>query len=109
MEKRIIELSCRITELEEINAGLMLEREKLYQALHRQISERAFHEKQLRYEIAGLTQERDGWKDKAVEISHMLTYTMESIHYRDLHLVLTPEKLGQDVADGPVPEMYHGA
>ena len=95
-----IELGCKITELEEIVAGLRLEREKLYAALHRQISERAFHERQLRYEIAGLTQERDEWKDKAVEISHALTYAAECANHKDLRLVRDPE------ADGPVPEMF---
>ena len=69
-----IELGCKITELEEIVAGLRLEREKLYQALNRQIEAGAFEARQLKYQIAYLTEDRDNWKDKAVEISHALTY-----------------------------------
>ena len=95
-----IELGCKITELEEIVAGLRLEREKLYAALDRQISERMFHERQLRYEIAALTEERDNWKDKAVEISHALTYYSEQVNHSGLRLVKEPE------ADGPSPEMF---
>ena len=95
-----IELGCKITELEEIVAGLRLEREKLYAALDRQISERMFHERQLRYEIAALKEERDNWKDKAVEISHALTYYSEQVNHSGLRLVRDPE------ADGPVPEMF---
>ena len=93
-----IELGCKITELEEIVAGLRLEREKLYAALDRQIAERMFHERQLRYEIAGLTQERDEWKDKAVEISHMLTYISEQSNHREVEQ--------EYPSDGPVPEMF---
>ena len=59
-----------------------------------------FHEKQLRYEIAALKEERDNWKDKAVEISHTLTYAAECANHKGLRLVCDPE------ADGPVPEMF---
>ncbi len=95
-----IELGCKITELEEILAGLRIDREKLYAKLNRQIEERCFHERQLRYEIAGLTQERDNWKNKAVEISHTLTYFSEQVNHSGLRLVRDPE------ADGPAPEMF---
>ena len=95
-----IELGCKITELEEIVAGLRLEREKLYAALNRQIEAAAFEVRQLKYQIAYLTQERDDWKDKAVEISHALTYYSEQVNHSGLRLVRDPE------ADGPVPEMF---
>jgi len=95
-----IELGCKITELEEILAGLRIEREKLYAALDRQIAERMFHERQLKYQIAYLTEDRDNWKDKAVEISHAPTYAAECSNHKDLRLVKEPE------ADGPVPEMF---
>lgn len=100
VQDEILELGCRVTELEEIVAGLRLEREKLYAALDRQISERMFHERQLRYEIAALKEERDNWKDKAVEISHMLTYYSEQVNHSGLRLVKEPE------VDGPSPEMF---
>ena len=95
-----IELGCKITELEEIVAGLRLEREKLYAALNRQIEAAACEVRQLKYQIAYLTQERDDWKDKAVEISHALTYYSEQVNHSGLRLVRDPE------ADGPVPEMF---
>ena len=95
-----IELGCKITELEEIVAGLRIEREKLYQALHRQIEAGAFEARQLKYQIAYLTEDRDNWKDKAVEISHALTYYSEQVNHSGLRLVCDPE------ADGPVPEMF---
>ena len=95
-----IELGCKITELEEIVAGLRLEREKLYAALDRQIEAAAFEVRQLKYQIAYLTEERDAWKDKAVEISHALTYYSEQVNHSGLRLVRDPE------ADGPVPEMF---
>ncbi len=100
VQDEILELGCRVTELEEILAGLRIEREKLYAALDRQISERMFHERQLRYEIAALTEERDAWKNKAVEISHALTYAAECSNHKGLRLVKEPE------ADGPSPEMF---
>ena len=95
-----IELGCKITELEEIVAGLRLEREKLYQALHRQIEAGAFEARQLKYQIAYLTEDRDNWKDKAVEISHALTYAAECANHKGLRLVKEPE------VDGPSPEMF---
>ena len=95
-----IELGCKITELEEIVAGLRIEREKLYAALNRQIEAAAFEVRQLKYQIAYLTEERDNWKDKAVEISHALTYYSEQVNHSGLRLVRDPE------ADGPVPEMF---
>lgn len=100
MSERVTESQVKITELEEILAGLRIEREKLYAALDRQIAERMFHERQMRYEIAALTEERDNWKDKAVEISHALTYYSEQVNHSGLRLVRDPE------ADGPVPEMF---
>ena len=100
VQDEILELGCRVTELEEIVAGLRLEREKLYQALHRQIEAGAFEARQLKYQIAYLTEERDNWKDKAVEISHALTYAAECSNHKGLRLVKEPE------ADGPVPEMF---
>lgn len=100
MSERVTESQVKITELEEILAGLRIEREKLYAALDRQIAERMFHERQMRYEIAALTEERDKWKDKAVEISHALTYAAECSNHKDLRLVKEPE------ADGPSPEMF---
>ena len=95
-----IELGCKITELEEIVAGLRLEREKLYQALHRQIEAGAFEARQLKYQIAYITEDRDNWKDKAVEISHALTYAAECANHKGLRLVKEPE------VDGPSPEMF---
>ena len=100
MSERVTESQVKITELEEILAGLRIEREKLYAALDRQIAERMFHERQMRYEITALTEERDNWKDKAVEISHALTYAAECSNHKGLRLVKEPE------ADGPVPEMF---
>lgn len=41
----------------------------------------------LRNELAMVIAERDEWKDRAVEISHMLTYTAERLNHRDLHLI----------------------
>lgn len=100
VQDEILELGCRVTELEEINAGLMVEREKLYQALHRQIEAAAFEARRLREELAHTIAERDNWKDKAVEISHALTYYSEQVNHSGLRLVRDPE------ADGPVPEMF---
>jgi len=95
-----IELGCKITELEEIIAGLRIEREKLFSNAKKYLENGKFVEKQLRYEIAYLAEERDNWKNKAVEISHTLTYFSEQVNHSGLRLMKDPE------ADGPVPEMF---
>ena len=38
-------------------------------------------------EIAALRIERDEWERKAVEISHMLTYTSEKLNHNGLSLI----------------------
>lgn len=43
--------------------------------------------RQLRQELALTQTERDEWKNKAVEISHMLTYTAEKLNHRGLEVV----------------------
>ena len=82
------------------DASLPPEIDQPYAALNRQIEAAAFEVRQLKYQIAYLTQERDDWKDKAVEISHALTYYSEQVNHSGLRLVRDPE------ADGPVPEMF---
>ena len=101
-----IELGCKITELEEIVAGLRLEREKLYAALNRQIEAAAFEVRRLREELAHTIAERDNWKDKAVEISHALTYYSEQVNHSGLRLIPSPDKSTVVEADGPSPEMF---
>ena len=71
--------------------------------MFKRVRELEFENKMLRYDLAHMTEERDNWKDKAIEISHALTYAAECTNHKGLRLVKDPE------ADGPVPEMYHGA
>lgn len=58
----------------------------------------------LRQELAFTIAERDEWMNKAIEISHQLTYTMEYVNHKGLQLILKPKP--EPPADGPEPGMF---
>lgn len=41
----------------------------------------------LRMELDAAEKERDAWKDKAVEMMHLVTYTSEKLNHKGLELI----------------------
>jgi lipopolysaccharide biosynthesis regulator YciM len=63
-----------------------------------EIRELQLDNERLRQELAATIAERDEWKNKAVEISHTLTYISEQSNHREI----AQEYPG----DGPFREMF---